>query len=53
MKLNELVNKYEDILLYYAVFHKRDPLIKFLLKNGAVQKKQKKNIKNRWTKLKI
>ena len=34
MKLNEPVNKYEDTLLYYAVYHKREPLIKFLLKNG-------------------
>ena len=33
MKLNEPVNKYEDTLLHYAVYHKREPLIKFLLKN--------------------
>ena len=49
MKLNEPVNKYEDTLLHYAIYHKREPLIKFLLKKGAVQKKQKKDIKNRWT----
>ena len=36
MKLNEPVNKYEDTLFHYAVYHKGEPLIKFLLKNGAV-----------------
>ena len=34
-KLNEPCNKYEDTLLHYAVYHKREPLIKFLIKNGA------------------
>ena len=34
-KLNEPVNKYEDTILHYAVYHKREPLIKFLIKNGA------------------
>ena len=34
-KLNEPVNKYEDTLLHYAVYHKREPLIKFLIQNGA------------------
>ena len=34
-KLNEPVNKYEDTILHYAVYHKRDALIKFLIKYGA------------------
>ena len=42
MKLNEPVNKYEDTLLHYAVYHKREPLIKFLIKNGADPKKSNK-----------
>ena len=42
MKLNEPVNKYQDTLLHYAVYHKREPLIKFLLKNGADPKKTNK-----------
>ena len=35
VKLNEPVNKHEDTLLHYAVYHKREQLIKFLIKNGA------------------
>ena len=42
MKLNEPVNKYEDTLLHYAVYHKREPLIKFLIKNGADPRKSNK-----------
>ena len=34
-KLNESVNKYEDTILHYAVYHKRQELIKFLIKYGA------------------
>ena len=34
-KLNQPVNKYEDTILHYAVYHKREQLIKFLIKNGA------------------
>ena len=34
-KLNDPVNMYEDTLLHYAVFHNREKLCKFLLKNGA------------------
>ena len=41
-KLNEPVNKYEDTLLHYAVYHKREPLIKFLIKNGADPEKTNK-----------
>ena len=29
------MNKYEDTILHYAVYHKREELIKFLIKNGA------------------
>ena len=34
-KINQSVNKYEDTILHYAVYHKREQLIKFLIKNGA------------------
>ena len=34
-KINQPVNKYEDTILHYAVYHKRQELIKFLIKYGA------------------
>ena len=38
------MNKYEDTILHYAVYHKREQLITFLIKNGADPfKKNKRN----------
>ena len=38
------MNKYEDTILHYAVYHKREQLISFLIKNGADPfKKNKRN----------
>ena len=41
-KINQSVNKYEDTILHYAVYHKREPLIKFLIQNGADPQKVNK-----------
>ena len=44
-KINEPVNKYEDTILHYAIYHKREELIKFLIKYGAdVNKVNKRNL---------
>ena len=45
MKLNEPVNKFEDILLHYAVYHKREPLINSCRKMAQSKKNKKKILK--------
>ena len=45
-RLDDPVNKYDDTILHYAVFHKREKLIIFLLEHGAspyIPNKRKQN----------
>ena len=34
-KINDPVNLYDDTILHYAVFHNKEKLVDFLLKNNA------------------
>jgi len=45
-KLNDVVNMYEDTLLHYSIFHKKNELTLFLLEKGVDPTKMNKRKKS-------
>jgi len=45
-KLNDVINMYEDTILHYSVFHKKNDLTNFLLEKGVDPTKQNKRKKS-------